>query len=73
MEMDRNETYMVLCTPTSIYVKFANIKSVQSTKILSLTSDLNSIVSFKTYKNNYKKMHKLGKRFFDTQNRKRID
>lgn len=44
--MDRNETYMALCTPTSIYVKFGNIKWVQSTKILSLTSDLNSIVSF---------------------------
>lgn len=44
--MDRKETYMALCTPSSIYVKFANIKSVQSTKILSLTSDLNSIVSF---------------------------
>ena len=25
-EMNRNETYMALCTPTSIYVKFANIK-----------------------------------------------
>ena len=45
-DMNRNETYIALCTPNSIYVKFASIKLVQSTKILSLTSDLNSIVSF---------------------------
>lgn len=37
--------HTVICIPTSDYIKLADRKSTRSTKIFSLSSDLNSFVS----------------------------